>query len=438
MIPNNTVSTHDESLIIDRVNSESMTTKEFILNCLAVTLTFMNFLAFLISRNNVWANNPGRAWLNASATEFRNYPASEFERTLSCYGLGQCQRIGGALIFQPLIFLTENLSKIYFWQVRDTERIFVIQMVSLLWRLTCVLLLCYLVFKVLKNIFATLFFINALFLTLSGMFLYYLSEFALKLPISFSEETRGRAILAFQDFPFENLQWYDFGLFAAVAIVPFLIRNEQIQSSLLRTFFLSLILTSFFEYLGFVFGVGLILYERHTASTPSGVGKYLRQFAVAIAGSLTWLSFVAFYHRGAMTLYPKFFNASEERESVTEHIKGVFWAIQNPIENLTNNPSIPFQILLVAIQVTALALFFGFISKRIFKSSVNLLLLAAIRMTLLATIFVIVFNFFVAYGIQIQAGEHGRQTFGLQIVLFTFVFLRSLLPKRATSAAKFN
>jgi len=419
----------------DRLDSGSVTRKRLALHCFAITLTFLNFLAFLISRNNAWVNNPGRTWLYASNTAFRNYPASEFERTLSCYGLGQCQRIGGALIIQPLIFLTDNLAKFYFWQFDDAERVFIIQMVTFMWRIVCISFLCYLVFKVVKNFLTTLFFINSLFLSLSGWFLYSLGQLALNSPFDLSEELRKRVILAFQDFPFENLQWYDFGLFAALAIIPLLIRNGRNRQSLFRIFCLSLLLTSLFEYLGFVFGVGLILYERRIIDTPRNISKHLLQFIVAVAGSLTWLSFIALYHRGTMTMFPKFFDpavnpySAANKNSPIEHIKLVFWALQNPIENLTNNPSIPFQILLIAIQVSVLALIFGNVLRRIFRPTIDLQLLEALRMTLLGTLFVMMFNFFFAYGIQIQAAEHGRQTFGLQIVLFTYVFLRSLMPK---------
>jgi hypothetical protein len=40
-------------------------------------------------------------------------------------------------------------------------------------------------------------------------------------------------------------------------------------------------------------------------------------------------------------------------------------------------------------------------------------------------------NFFIAYGVEIQAGEHSRQTLGLQIALFTYMFLRTASKKKA-------
>ena len=126
----------------------------------ALVFTFINFLAFLISRNNPWVQNPGRAWQYASSTEFRDYPASEFERTLSCYGFGQCQRIGGALVIQPINFLADTISKFYFWNVDDQSRIFIIQMVGFGWRISCISIITFLIFKSTKNLMFSVVFFN--------------------------------------------------------------------------------------------------------------------------------------------------------------------------------------------------------------------------------------------------------------------------------------
>ena len=132
----------------------------------AWALTFLNFLAFLVSRDHDWIHNPGQAWMNAGATEFRTYPSSEFERTLSCYGLGQCQRIGGALIFQPLIFLGDLISKFYYWNLNAESRIFIIQMVGLGWRALTLGLLAFCVYRLTKNVAFVIFALN-FFLTAS-------------------------------------------------------------------------------------------------------------------------------------------------------------------------------------------------------------------------------------------------------------------------------
>ena len=128
----------------------------------ASVFTFINFLAFLISRNNAWVQNPGRAWQYASATEFRDYPASAFERTLSCYGLGQCENIGGAHIMQPINYFADILSKIYFWNLDDQSRIFNIQMVGFGWRIACLFFIAFVVFRSFRDVFFAFFFLCVL------------------------------------------------------------------------------------------------------------------------------------------------------------------------------------------------------------------------------------------------------------------------------------
>ncbi|MFM7763862.1 MAG: hypothetical protein ACKO73_13005, partial [Acidimicrobiaceae bacterium] len=48
----------------------------------------------------------------------------------------------------------------------------------------------------------------------------------------------------------------------------------------------------------------------------------------------------------------------------------------------------------------------------------------------IATGVVMFLNFFIFYGVEIQAAEHSRQTLGLQIALFTYLFLRTAVGKR--------
>jgi len=299
----------------------------------ASVFTFINFLAFLISRNNAWVLNPGRAWQYASATEFRDYPASEFERTLSCYGFGQCQRIGGALILQPIIFLTDNIAKLYFWNVDDQARIFIIQMVGLGWRFMCLLVIGVLIFNCSKSAVFTLFFINALLFALSGWMLRSLGKAIELLPIQLTNEFKSRLITAFQDFPHENLEWYDFGLFAALAVIAVLIpKLSRTQISISKTVLLGVVITSFFEYLGFVLAVAWILFERKNKTTNPGKKHNFRIVVLIGLGSVIWLTFVVSYRRLMQVAYPKFF--TDRNSSEVQHIKDIFWAIQHPIENL--------------------------------------------------------------------------------------------------------
>ncbi len=396
--------------------------------------TFTNFLAFLISRNNAWVLNPGRAWQYASETEFRNYPASDFERTLSCYGFGQCQRIGGALLMQPIIYLSDTISKIYFWNLSDESRIFIIQMVGFGWRIVCLSMIGYLILNYSKNLMLATFFINALMLALSGWMLRMFGKVIEILPLQLSSEFKARTILAFQDFPHENLQWYDFGLFAALsAVVVMVTRLSQSQISIMKTILIGILVTSFFEYLGFVFALTWILFESSIKTSYLFWRRSLKIGVFVGLGSVLWLAFIVIYQRFMQVAYPKFFG--DRIISEREHVKGIFWAIQHPIENLTSNPSIPFQILLVTCQSATMGIFLGFIAKKCIKRlDLQSQILLALKSISIATATVMFLNFFIAYGVEIQAGEHSRQTLGLQITLFTYLFLRTATSKKTDRA----
>lgn len=281
----------------------------------AWAFTFLNFLAFLVSRDHDRVHNPGQAWMEASATDFRTYPASEFERTLSCYGIGQCQRIGGALIFQPLIFLADSISKFYYWNVDDQSRIFIIQIIGLGWRTLALGILAYCVYRVTKNVAFVIFAMNSLFFSLSGWLLRIFGK-AIELSKIGSSDFQARSVLAFQDFPYENFKWYDFSLFAVLALIALLITKLGDNNlSTLRLLLLGILITSFFEYLGFVFAFSLIIYSRSNNHKNIQAPKNrLSQGAVIMFGSFIWLGFIATYHRIMQSLWPKFF-PGEKRAS---------------------------------------------------------------------------------------------------------------------------
>lgn len=409
--------------------------KRAIYYSVASVFTFINFLAFLISRNNAWVKNPGRAWQYASATEFRDYPASAFERTLSCYGFGQCQRIGGALLMQPVVYLADTVSKIYFWKVDDHARIFNIQMLGFGWRAACFFIITFLIFKCFKSTPFALFFLNALLLALSGWMLRLLGEAIQILPIQLSSEFDSRSVRAFQDFPHENLEWYDFGLFAALAVIAVLIpKLARSQFSLTKTVLVGVLITSFFEYLGFVLAISWILFERGNKTSNLFSKRSFRITMFIGLGSAIWLLFIVAYRRTIEAVFPKFF--SNNSFSEVGQIRGTFWAIQHPIENLTNNPSIPFQILLVISQSAIMGGVLGFIARRCFKrANFESQVIQIFGCITIATGMVMFLNFFIAYGVEIQAAEHSRQTLGLQIALFTYLFLRTASSKKTGELA---
>ena len=401
----------------------------------AWAFTFANFLAFLVSRDHDRIHNPGQAWMDASATDFRTYPASEFERTLSCYGIGQCQRIGGALIFQPLIFLADSISKFYYWNVDDQSRIFVIQIIGLSWRIICFTILGLCIYRFSRNISFVLFFMNALFFALSGWLLRIVGK-VIEVSKIGSDNFQARSVLAFQDFPFENFKWYDYGLFAVLAVIVILvIQISERKVSNVQLFLLGILVTSFFEYLGFVLALSFMILNIRKRKTRTANEKNFGVVLSVLLGSFAWLSFIAIFHKVMESLYPKFFSAEPtDRESLFSHIKVIFWAIQHPIENLTSNPSIMFQILLVIVQATAMGLIMGLVAQRFFDSiEIPQRYLLAIRNVCISMFVVIFLTLFMAYGVKIQAGEHARQTIGLQISLFSYLFL-----KTATQNVKTN
>ena len=397
---------------------------------IASVFTFINFLAFLISRNYAWVQNPGRAWQYASATEFRDYPASAFERTLSCYGLGQCENIGGALIMQPINYFADTLSKIYFWNLDDQSRIFNIQMVGFGWRIACLFCIAFVVFRSFRDVFFTLFFLNALLFALSGWMLRMLGKVIEILPIELSAEFKSRSVLAFQDFPHENLEWYDFGLFAILAIIAAMVpKLSKSRFSIIKTILVGVLFTSFFEYLGFVLAISWILFNVSSKASNLLSKKSFRIGTFVGFGSVIWFISVNFYRRFMQATYPKFFN--DEGANTSEYYKSVFWAIRHPVENLTSNPSIPFQIILVFSQSALMGVILGLVARKKFRpTNFDSKLVLVFKFITIATGIVMVINFFVAYGVEVQASEHSRQTLGLQIALFTYLFLRTAAGKK--------
>ena len=405
--------------------------KKFAYHFCAWAFTFVNFLAFLVSRDHDRIHNPGQAWMDASSTDFRTYPASEFERTLSCHGIGQCQRIGGALIFQPLIFLADSISKLYYWNVDDQSRIFIIQIIGLGWRALTIGLLAFCVYRVTKSVTFVIFAMNSLFFSLSGWLLRIFGK-VIEVSKIGSGDFQNRSVLAFQDFPYENFKWYDFGLFAVLALIALLIIElDENNLSILKFLLLGILITSFFEYLGFVFAFSLIIYSRSNKHEDINTPKNrLSQGVVIMFGSFIWLAFIAIYHRLMQSLWPKFFPGEKER--ATQHVLDVFWAIQHPIENLTSNPSILFQICLVLLQCSLLAMVTGFVTRICLRPiQVEPKFINAFKSVNLAMTVVILVTIFIAYGVKIQATEHARQTMGLQISLFLYIFIKIASNKKS-------
>jgi len=331
---------------------------------------------------------------------------------------------------QPINYFADILSKIYFWNLDDQSRIFNIQMVGFGWRIACLFFIAFVVFRSFRDVFFALFFLNALLFALSGWMLRMLGKVIEILPIEFTAEFKSRSVLAFQDFPHENLEWYDFGLFAILAIIAVIVpRLSKSRFSIVKTILVGVLFTSFFEYLGFVLAISWILFNvSNKASTL--IGKKSFQIGTLVGfGSMIWFISINFYRRFMQATYPKFFNS--EGASTGEYYKSVFWAIRHPIENLTSNPSIPFQIILVISQSALMGIILGLVARKIFRlTNFDSKLVMLFKFITIATGIVMFINFFVAYGVEVQATEHSRQTLGLQIALFTYLFLQTASSKK--------
>ena len=198
---------------------------------LAWMFTFINFVTFIVSRNEFWLTHPGQAWLAAGATEDRTYLASEFERDLSCYQPQTCLRSGASFVSQTLIDLTTAVTQAVTVNLNNDQRTFIILLYGLLWRALCLVVF----FKAIKSLFnsskAALTAINTLMIVLGGLPLWLVGRFILSLPFNFDETLYNRISDAFYWMSFQDLIFYDYGF---VAIIPLTILLLSKNSQFLR------------------------------------------------------------------------------------------------------------------------------------------------------------------------------------------------------------
>ena len=198
---------------------------------LAWIFTFINFVTFIVSRNEFWLTHPGQAWLAASATEDRTYLASEFERDLSCYQPQTCLRSGASFVSQTLIDLTTAVTQAVTVNLNNDQRTFIILLYGLLWRALCLAVF----FKAIKSLFnsskAALTAINTLMIVLGGLPLWLVGRFILSLPFNFDETLYNRISDAFYWMSFQDLMFYDYGF---VAIIPLTVLLLSKNSQFLR------------------------------------------------------------------------------------------------------------------------------------------------------------------------------------------------------------
>ena len=232
---------------------------------LAWVLTFINFVTFIVSRNEFWLTHPGQAWLAASATEDRTYIASEFERNLTCYTPLTCLRSGGAFMSQTLIEAITAISGFVSVNVNSEQETFIILAVGLMWRVTCLTLFLICVTKVLESLRSALCVTNCLMFVLGGLPLWTLGKAIINLPIGLDDEITMRVNDAFYFMSFQDLIFYDYGF---IVIIPLTIlalaKIEDISKLSIRSLFLVGFLTAtFYEaFIPLIFVSALIFYWR--------------------------------------------------------------------------------------------------------------------------------------------------------------------------------
>ena len=269
---------------------------------LAWIFTFINFVTFIVSRNQFWLTHPGQAWLAASATQDRTYLASEFERNLSCYTPSTCiLRSGGALVSQSLIWLSTSAVNFVAVEVNDEQKTFIILLVGLLWRALCVVLFLISAAKLFGGLRFGLAITNCLMFVLGGLPLWTVGKILVNLPIDFSDEIIARASDAFFFMSFQNLMFYDYGFIAIVPItILALVKIGDISKLSIRIFFLIGFLTAaFYEaFVPIIFLSALLFLWRNQR-------KIYFSLAGLILGQLVWMTLRAFTVRFTEASDPK-------------------------------------------------------------------------------------------------------------------------------------
>lgn len=223
--------------------------KQTVYSVLAWLFTLINFLTFIVSRNEFWLTHPGQAWLAASRTEQRTYLASEFERDLSCYQPQTCLRSGASFVSQALIDITTAVSRVSTVNLNVEQQTFIILQIGLLWRALCLAIF----FVVMKNLFdslsAALTAINILMIVLGGLPLWMVGRIVLNLPFTFVDTLNDRMSDAFYWMSFQDLIFYDYGFVAVIPLTIFLLSKNTrfLRLSSLSYLLIGIVIATFYE-----------------------------------------------------------------------------------------------------------------------------------------------------------------------------------------------
>ena len=223
--------------------------KRLIYWTIAVSLTLINFMVFIVSRSEFWITHPGQAWLASGVTESRTYLASEFERNLSCYQPLTCLRSGGAFISQLLINATSEILELSGVNLYVGQKAAIILLVGLLWRIFCVGIFFISISRLFISLKASLLLTNTLIFVLGGLPLWTLGRILVNIPLGFDDAFITRANDALYWMSYQELFFYDYGFFAIIPLTIFALSEcEDIAKAPARLLVvIGFILATFFE-----------------------------------------------------------------------------------------------------------------------------------------------------------------------------------------------
>ena len=184
---------------------------------ISISLTFLNFLVFVVSRSEFWITHPGQAWLASDATANRTFLASEFERNLSCYQPLTCLRSGGAFLSQFLIWTITTAAELVTVDLNLEQRTFIILLVGTLWRFVCLSIFLLSLSRLLNSFRLAILITNTLMFVLAGLPLWLLGRVLVNVPLGFDDAVISRANDAFYHMSYQELFFYDYGF---IAIIP--------------------------------------------------------------------------------------------------------------------------------------------------------------------------------------------------------------------------
>ena len=395
---------------------------------LAWIFTFINFVTFIVSRNEFWLTHPGQAWLAAGATQDRTYLASEFERNLSCYEPTTCLRSGGAFLSQFLIETITALSKLVSTKMNLEQETFIILLVGLMWRVACLTLFLICVSRVLESLRSALCVTNCLIFVLGGLPLWTIGKALVNLPIELEDEITMRATDAFYFMSFQDLQFYDYGFIAIVPLTMLaLAKIDDISKLSIKSLLLIGFLTAtFYEaFVPIIFLSTLIFSWRNSS-------KVQLSLVWLIVGQLVWTVSRVFSIRFTEASNPEspyltdtsFFGILRSETSTGASTKGSLI-------------SILIQLCFIAAVAATAGVFVSLISAK-FRSLPILIekTLCAVTTTAFAATIIIFASFLRPIYV-----ETGRQSIGLTVavVIYSFAatqnFLAKAQAKRSTASS---